>query len=457
MYLYHRNDRVIRERLIEFPDVTVQLPIYNEKHVVERIIDAVAAFDWPRNRLHIQVLDDSTDETTALVQSRIKFHQATGIDITLFHRNNRNGYKAGALQNGHNKSTSSFIAIFDADFVPMPDFLKRTIPAFTGNPKLGWVQARWDYLNEDFSILTRLLGLLSDTFFLMEQFARNRAGLPIIFNGSAGVWRRGCIDDAGGWQFDALTEDTDLSMRAQILGWQGLILPDVVVPSELPLQMVAVKQQHFRWTKGGWQTLRKAFMPLLFSKLTIRAKLSGVAKLSTCLFGPCLFILLVLGYPFTLFTNSSIKISGALLAISILGLPLEFILSHNFYQPRNWKSIFLVPLIILLEVGLSVNNTRAVIDGLFNRQNVWVRTPKFHIEIGTRNRIHSSYWLKSDISAFGEMIMAFYTIVLMIEAGSHGHYFIIPFLFVYFGGFAFVFISSWLKINNDIFILHPKQ
>ena len=266
LYLVHRKDRVVLEPLTEFPDVTVQLPVYNERYVVERLLDAVAALDWPRDKLHIQVLDDSTDETTGLVRARADLHRARGVDITILHRTDRTGYKAGALKMGLECSTSPFVAIFDADFVPAPDFLKRMMPAFVGRPKVGWVQARWTHLNEDYNPVTRSMALMLDAHFAVEHLARNRSGLPIIFNGSAGIWRRACIEDAGGWQSDTLTEDADLSYRAQIAGWQGFSMPEVAVPSELPVQMTALKQQHFRWAKGGAQTLRKLIVPLLKSK-----------------------------------------------------------------------------------------------------------------------------------------------------------------------------------------------
>jgi hypothetical protein len=245
------------------PPVTVQLPVYQERHVVERLIDAAAAFDWPRERLQIQVLDDSNDETTALAGARVEHYRRQGLDIQLVRRPDRKGYKAGALAVGMTRAWGEFIAIFDADFVPPPDFLRRTIPPFLSQPALGLVQARWAHLNADYSLLTRAQSLALDGHFVVEQTARNRSGLLMNFNGTAGVWRRACIEASGGWSGDTISEDLDLSYRAQLGGWDCLYLPQVCAPAELPPQLAAFKRQQFRWAKGSIQCLRKLWRPIL--------------------------------------------------------------------------------------------------------------------------------------------------------------------------------------------------
>ncbi|MBI1878794.1 MAG: glycosyltransferase, partial [Chloroflexi bacterium] len=241
----------------KLPSVTVQLPIFNEALVVERLIDAIARLDYPAHLLQIQVLDDSTDETSEIALARVVEHRRLGLNIELLHRSDRTGFKAGALKNGLETATGEFIAIFDADFVPEPDFLKRTVPHLAANPQLGFVQTRWGHLNRHYSYLTATQALAMDGHFGVEQTARNRSGLMMGFNGTAGVWRRACIETAGGWQGDTIAEDLDLSYRAQLSGWSCLFLPDVVAPAEIPPQLAAFKRQQFRWAKGSIQCLKK--------------------------------------------------------------------------------------------------------------------------------------------------------------------------------------------------------
>ncbi|HSJ55798.1 MAG TPA: cellulose synthase family protein, partial [Anaerolineae bacterium] len=247
----------------EWPLVTLQLPIYNELHVIRRLLDAVARLDYPRDRLQVQVLDDSTDETTRLARACVAHHRAHGLDVELLHRATRTGFKAGALAHGMARARGELIAVLDADFVPAPDFLKRTVPHLAARPDLAFVQARWGYLNAGYSLLTRVQTIALDGHFVVEHIGRNRNGLAMNFNGTAGVWRRVAIEDAGGWQSDTLTEDVDLSFRAQLAGWHALYLPDVAVPAELPPQMAAFKRQQARWATGAAQCLVKLAPSLL--------------------------------------------------------------------------------------------------------------------------------------------------------------------------------------------------
>jgi cellulose synthase/poly-beta-1,6-N-acetylglucosamine synthase-like glycosyltransferase len=443
LYLFHRKDEVALEPLPsgEFPHVTVQLPVYNERYVVERVIDAAAALDWPRNKLHIQVLDDSTDETTGLARARAELHRAHGMDITVIHRFNRTGYKAGALQAGLARSTSPFVAVFDADFCPEPNFLRRLMPGF-GRPDVGWVQARWLHMNEGYSGLTRAIALLLDAHFVVEQFTRNRVGLLVTFNGSAGIWRRECIQAAGGWQHDTLTEDLDLSYRAQIAGWKGLILPDVAVPSELPVQMVALKQQHFRWAKGSVQTLRKLFVPLLKSRLSFWQKALGLLNLSTYLVQPLIILFLLTWLPIIMHPTWTSHIPLFVLSVAMLGVPFEVTLAQIRLHRGHWRWLLYFPLTLIIGTGMAINNGRAVVEGLTGRRSEFMRTPKFRMEGRNETWKRSAYAMSADPTAFGEALMAGYAMYMMVEAWRVGNMSAIPFLLMYVGGFAYVAIGS---------------
>src|SRR5262245_34069813 len=237
----------------QLPRVTIQLPIFNEMYVADRLIDAVCEMDYPRDRLEIQVLDDSTDETTGIAELAVRRHAARGFNISYLHRVDRTGYKAGALEAGLKEASGEFVAIFDSDFIPPADFLTRTLPHFSTDPKIGMVQARWGHINQDYSLLTKIQSILLDAHFVLEHGGRNRAGCFFNFNGTAGIWRRAAIESAGGWQHDTLTEDLDLSYRAQLAGWRFVFLPDVVSPAEVPVEMNSFKSQQHRWAKGSIQ------------------------------------------------------------------------------------------------------------------------------------------------------------------------------------------------------------
>jgi cellulose synthase/poly-beta-1,6-N-acetylglucosamine synthase-like glycosyltransferase len=445
LYLRHRKDKVVLEPLTEAPNVTVQLPVYNERYVVERVIDAVAAFDWPRDKLHVQVLDDSTDETTGLARARAEFHRARRVDITVLHRTDRTGYKAGALQAGLACSNSPFVAVFDADFIPSPDFLRRMIPGFIGRPDVGWVQARWTHLNENYSALTQALALLTNSHFMIEQLARNRAGLPIIFNGSAGIWRRECIETSGGWQHDTLTEDADLSYRAQIAGWKGLVLTDVTVPAELPVQIAALKQQYFRWAKGGTQTLRKLFLPLMRSRLTFWQKLSGLFFLGAYLGHPLMILFLVTWLPIILHPDWLSGFPMAVLGIASLGLPLEFTLAQTAIHGRDVRRLIYFPLLSIIGSGMALNSTRAVIEALSGRPSEFMRTPKFRIEGTSETWRRSAYVMPADPTAFGEVLIVGYAAFMIVTAWRVGNYNAIPLLLLYATGFTYVAIGSAMR------------
>ena len=300
VYLYMKNkDKVPvpSTPLERLPVVTIQLPIYNEMYVADRLIDAVCLIDYPRELLEIQVLDDSTDETTSVAERAVRRNAAQGIDITCIHRTDRTGYKAGALEAGLKAAKGQFIAIFDADFIPTADFLRRTIEFF-GDSKIAMVQARWGHINHDYSLLTKVQSILLDAHFVLEHGGRNRSGLFFNFNGTAGIWRREAISDAGGWQHDTLTEDLDLSYRAQLRGWKFVFVPGLIAPAEVPVEMNAFKSQQHRWAKGSIQTCRKLLPRILRSKhLPIQVKTEAFFHLTNTIVYPLMVVLTLLMYP----------------------------------------------------------------------------------------------------------------------------------------------------------------
>ncbi len=448
VYLFHRKNQVPLGlcHSDEYPDVTVQLPVFNERYVVERLIDAAAALDWPRHKLHLQVLDDSTDETTGLARARAEFHRAHGLDITVLHRTQRTDYKAGALQAGLARSHSPFVAVLDADFVPAPDWLKRMIPAFS-RPDVGWVQARWTHLNEGHSPLTQALALPMDGHFAVEQVARARSGMTMIFNGSAGIWRRACIDEAGGWQGDTLTEDADLSFRAQMAGWRGVMMPDVTVDSELPVQIAAIKQQYFRWAKGGAQTLRKLLIPMARSRMPFWRKVSGLFQLSAYMVPLLVMLLLVTWLPVILHPDWLHGIPTTIISVATLGVPLEFLLAQIVLHRGDARRIVYLPVFMIVGMGMALNSARAVIQGLAGRNSEFMRTPKFRIEGTSEAWRRSVYALSADRTAFGEALMAGYAAFLIMEAWRVGNVGVIPFLLLYLAGFACVAIGSAVTLG----------
>jgi cellulose synthase/poly-beta-1,6-N-acetylglucosamine synthase-like glycosyltransferase len=423
--------------LTNAPPVTVQLPIYNELHVVERLIDAVARLDYPRDRLQIQVLDDSTDETTTLTQARVDYYRTKGIDIVLIHRPERTGFKAGALQRGLETATGGFVAIFDADFVPNPDFLRRIIPHFQGRPRLGLVQARWSHINADYSPLTRAQALALDGHFVVEQTARQRSGLFMNFNGASGVWRKRCIEEAGGWQGDTLSEDLDLSYRAQLAGWEFLYLPDVASPAEIPPQINAFKRQQFRWAKGSIQCLLKHWRALVRVRRPAFVRLQGLIHLSNYLIHPLMLILLLLTLPLLL-GQGRMGLPLFYLGLGSVGPPLVFILSQWDVYPDWHRRLAYFPLLALLGTGIALNNALAVGEALVRRPNLFQRTPKFGLEGRTDRWAESPYALPVNWMTLGEVLLSLYSLITVIVALAQGNYYAVPFLLLYLGGFGYV-------------------
>ena len=410
LYVKHRNNVHVPADLPQtLPRVTVQLPMFNEDLVAERVIDAACRLDWPRDRLEIQVLDDSTDRTTEIARAAVEHWRAKGLDIKYLHRADRTGYKAGALAEGMKRATGEFVAIFDADFLPPADLLYNVMPHL-GDEKVGMVQARWDHLNRDASLLTKGQAIFLDGHFVIEHTARNRSGRFMHFNGTAGVWRRTTIDDAGGWQHDTLTEDLDLSYRAQLKGWQFVYLPQYAAPAELPPEMIAFKQQAHRWTKGSMQTALKLLPRILKSKtLPWRVKEEAFFHLTNTAVYPLVVLMTLLMYPAFILADAPLKqhpLAQFLFATTLFVLAtcsastfFVFAQSELFGRKTGWRTVLYLPYIMALGVGLSLNNTRAVIEAIWTRRqynkgdksvrNEFVRTPKYAASGAVKSRFIS--------------------------------------------------------------------
>ena len=432
----------------DLPVVTVQLPVFNERHVVGRLIDAVCQLDWPGDRLEVQVLDDSTDATTAIAEERARAWQRAGIDVRVIRRGDRVGFKAGALQHGLGEAKGELVAIFDADFVPPRDFLRRMVPSFD-EPGVGMVQARWGHLNHEASALTRAAALLLDGHFVLEHTARHRSGRFFNFNGTAGIWRRACIEDAGGWQHDTLTEDLDLSYRAQLRGWRFVFRPDVVVPAELPSDMRSYKTQQLRWATGSIQTARKLGPSIVRADLPWWVKLESFVHLGAN-GAYALVLLLAILLP----ANVALRGRGTFEELLMLDLPIFALATGSvtfFYAvvaretgERPLRFLARLPIVFALGIGLAINQTRAIVDGLRPRVGAFVRTPKSGSR-GTARGVR----LGADRSPLGwlpwlELALAIVYVAAIGIAVALGYWASVPFLALFGAGFAFVALGSIL-------------
>ncbi|MEM8782675.1 MAG: cellulose synthase family protein [Planctomycetota bacterium] len=450
LFRRHRDDNAQPLRRYaedELPRVTVQLPMYNEGPVAQRIIDAACALDYPADRLQVQVLDDSTDGTQRDTLRRVEYWQAKGIDIEHRHRVDRTGYKAGALAEATPHASGELIAVFDADFVPPPEFLNQTVHHFS-DEKLGMVQARWEHLNRDDSLLTRGQAMVLDAHFIIEHLARNRSGAWMHFNGTAGLWRKACIEAAGGWQHDTLTEDMDLSYRAQLAGWDFRFLPDVVCPAELPPEINAFKSQQHRWTKGSIQVAMKLLPTLFAAKLPWRIKLEAAAH-TLCPGAYCAVVLFtVLCYP-AVYLNLRWTPDGSVwgLFIGVLLLTLGTISAAAFYvtsqralQRSGLWALVQVPMLMSIAIGIALNNAIAVLEALFRHESAFIRTPKYAAgsRTKTKSKIQAIPSLKKWI-VVAELGMG----LLMIEAARlslhHTTTMVsLPFLVLFASGYLYV-------------------
>ena len=417
-YWWHRHDSTPVPEVEDWPVVAVQLPVFNERYVIQHLLQAVARLDYPHDRLIIQVLDDSTDETTSIIRRLAKRLQLHGINVQHIRRPDRTGYKAGALAYGLEQIDAEFVVVFDADFLPTPDFLRQTIPHLVANPHLGMVQTRWGHLNAHDNALTLGQTLALDGHFVVEQTARSRAGWLLNFSGSGGVWRTACIREAGGWSAATLTEDLDLSYRAQLAGWRFSYLPDVVVPAQLPPQMAAYKRQQARWAQGSSQTLRAMLRPLWQARLSFPQKIMALMHLCQYLPHPLMLALMLLTPPLILTRGLNQLPLGplGLAGLAGLGPPLIYVVSQRALY-RNWQQRILVyPLLMALGIGMSWNNSRAVLLGLFGQRQraEFQRTPKF-----TQDWIKSSYALPADRAVWIELALALYALGGVAAAQQH--------------------------------------
>ncbi len=438
IWLRHRRDNPELPEVAEaqLPSVTIQIPVYNERTVISRLIDTVSLLDYPRDRLHVQVLDDSSDDTSDLIARRVARQQRAGLSITHLRRADRAGFKAGALAYGLAQTPGDLIAIFDADFIPPPDFLRRVVPHFCEDSRLGMVQTRWAHVNASENLLTRGQALSLDGHFVVEQTARSRGGLLLNFSGSAGVWRSSCIRDAGGWSAETLCEDLDLSYRAQLRGWRFLYLPEVVVPAEIPPQLAAYKQQQARWAKGSTQNLLRLAGKLWRSRhVAVPQKVMGTLHLCQYVVHPLMLLLLLLSLPL-LQAGALEQLPLAPLGLAGIGPPLLYLFSQRHLYEDWSRRLLAFPVLLAVGTGLALVNTLAILGALGGRPNVFRRTPKFRGESWQQSR----YALRSGWTVVGEALLAVYAAaggVYALQAAPP----IAPFLFVY--AYAFGVVALW--------------
>ena len=439
----------------QLPKVTMQLPIFNEIYVVERLLRAVSDLDYPRELLQIQVLDDSTDDTREVTAACARELRQRGFNVAHIHRVDRTGFKAGALAVGLEAAEGDFVCILDADFVPQPDLLKRTIHFFT-DPNVGMIQTRWGHLNRGYSLLTRVQAMFLDGHLLLEQTARSRSGRFFNFNGTAGLWRRSCIEEAGGWQHDTLTEDLDLSYRAQLAGWKFVFLHDVVTPAELPVDMNGFKSQQHRWTKGSIQTCKKLLPTIWRSELPLPIKIEATGHLTSNFAYLLLACLCVLLHPSTGGPQTgwlrTLLIDIPIFLTASVSVAVFYICAQRELHPKGWlKEILLLPCLLALGVGLSLNNARAVIEAMFNHKSDFKRTPKYGIERKAQPWRTCKYMPLRSVLPLAEMGFALYFTYFVWFALTHGQYLSVPFLLMFQGGFLYVSLCSlaawWPKFS----------
>lgn len=433
---------------LKYPVVTIQLPLYNEKYVVGRLMDSVTEIVWPREALEIQILDDSTDETSEIIQSKMLEPKLAEFDIKHIRRNNREGYKAGALQVGVNASRGEFIAIFDADFIPSKTFLIETMKEFD-KPEVGMVQTKWEHLNENYSLLTKLQAFGLNGHFRVEQTGRSEAGSFINFNGTGGIWRKSCINDSGGWQGDTLTEDLDLSYRAQLKGWKFKYLEDVPSPSELPVIMSAVKSQQFRWTKGGAETAKKNLGKVLKTDLNFTNKIHAFFHLTNSANFLLLLIASIVSIPLLLvkYKNPELKMYfnlGSVFLIGFLAISYFYWIA-NKYEPQSSKGRYFkyYPIFIVFSMGITLNNSLAVIEGLLGLKTQFVRTPKFNI-VGLQGNWKNNIYLSKKMTwtTLIEGLLSIYFFMGIVIGFVIGDYGLLLFHLMLALGYAGIFYYS---------------
>jgi cellulose synthase/poly-beta-1,6-N-acetylglucosamine synthase-like glycosyltransferase len=440
----------------EVPFVTIQLPVFNELYVMERLLDNIALIEYPKDKLEIQVLDDSTDESLVSTKAHVEQLAATGLNITHITRTNRTGYKAGALKEGLKTAKGEFIAIFDADFLPRPNWLKRTIPYFK-NDKVGVVQTRWGHINRNYSLLTRIQAFALDAHFTLEQVGRNSKGHFINFNGTAGIWRKACIIDAGNWEGDTLTEDLDLSYRAQLKNWEFKYLEDVETPAELPVVISAARSQQFRWNKGGAENFRKMLWRVIKSdNISAKTKIHGLLHLLNSTMFLNIFIVAVLSIPMLYIKNEYAHLRNYFYVMSFFVISTIIFFVCYWFMYRNiygsgFKRFFgyigMFFTFFSIAMGFSLHNSIAVIEGHIGKRSEFVRTPKFNIST-IRDSWKGNKYLKGNLSPHvvieGILMLYFgfgmYSAFVVGDQG--GDFGLFPFHLMLFIGFGYVFFKS---------------
>jgi cellulose synthase/poly-beta-1,6-N-acetylglucosamine synthase-like glycosyltransferase len=431
------------------PRVTIQLPLYNERYVVQRLVEHVCRIDYPRDRLEIQVLDDSTDDTQALARQVVDRFHAQGFDIVHLHRSDRTGFKAGALQAGMAVARGEFIAVFDADFLPPVDFLRRTVPFFA-DTGIGMVQARWDHINRDYSLLTHAQSILLDGHFMIEHTARNRSGRFFNFNGTAGIWRRQAILDAGGWEHDTLTEDLDLSYRAQLAGWRFVFLNDLLSPAEIPVEMNAFKTQQHRWAKGSIQVALKLLPRILRSDLPFAVRSEAFIHLTSNI-AYVMMVIMALMMPLTL----HVRVDHGWTQTLLLDLPFflgatvsvcYFYMLSQRETGQTWQyRMRYLPLVLALGIGLALNNAKATLEALLRRESEFVRTPKLGVSKRGQSWASTGYRAARTLLPTFEVAMGLYYTHAIVYALTERLWLAVPFLCLFQVGFLYTGLMSLLQ------------
>ena len=454
VYLYYKHRKNYQPDppayFEELPRITVQLPMYNEQFVIERLLEAICAMRYPSDKLEIQVLDDSTDETQQVAEQIVARYAALGHPIVYMHRTNRHGFKAGALDEGLKVAKGDLIAIFDADFVPPTDWLMKVVHHFT-DPAIGMVQTRWTHLNRDYSLLTQVEAILLDGHFVLEHGARARSGDFFNFNGTAGMWRREAISDAGGWQHDTLTEDTDLSYRSQMAGWKFKYLPEIECPAELPIEMTAFKTQQARWAKGLIQTSIKV-LPMMFrSNVPRRIKIEAVYHLTANMSYPLMVVMTALLIPAMIVRFyqgwfQMLLIDFPLFTASSLSIAVFYVVSQRVLFPKTWLKTFLyLPILMALGIGLTVTNAKAVMEALFGIKSAFARTPKYSVAKKGEKSKAGKYRKRLLLTPWVELAIGCYFALAIAYTFTNNNFFTAPFLVLFVLGYWYTGLMSLLQ------------
>ena len=457
---YFKHRKAIPTKPAQFletlPAVTIQLPIYNERYVVQRLLEEVSKTQYPRHLLQIQVLDDSTDETASFTEDLVREYQASGLPIEYHHRSNRHGYKAGALQEGMKTATGELIAIFDADFVPPRDFLMRTVHYFA-DPSVGVVQTRWSYLNRHFNLLTEVEAILLDGHFVIEHGARSGSGLFFNFNGTAGILRARMIEDAGGWQHDTLTEDSDLSYRAQLKGWRFVYVPGIDCPSELPVETYGFQVQQSRWAKGLTQVAKKLLPAIFRSDIPLRTKVEAFFHLTPNISYPLMLIVSALMLPvmivrFYMGWFQMLTIDLPLIIASFWSISAFYLAAQHELYPKDWKrAVVLTPVLMAAGVALTIINTKAVLEALLGIQSSFARTAKYAVGDRKVKLEHGEYRRRSGWLPYAEIAVGAYFVYMAAFAIETWNFPAVPFLLLFVAGYWWAgFSTLWQEYQGRL-------